>query len=137
MKCPNCGAELNNYRCEFCDSDFAELRPASEQKTQVVINNYYDSDAAKNTTRNANETAPAQTVYVNHEFVSSKSRTITLVLAIFLGCFGVHRFYSGRTGLGIAELCTLGLFGIGWMIDIVLALTGCMKDGQGLPIKTW
>jgi hypothetical protein len=137
MKCPNCGAELNNYHCEYCDSDFAEFKHTSEHAPHVVINNYFDSDAADNAKERASENVYEHTVYVNYEYVSSKSRTLTLLLAFFLGCLGVHRFYTGRIGLGIAELFTCGLFGIGWIVDIILALTGCMKDGQGLPIKTW
>ena len=42
------------------------------------------------------------------------------MLWLFLGLFGAHRFYVGRTGSGIVWLCTFGLFGIGWIIDAFL-----------------
>ena len=68
------------------------------------------------------------------ENVSQKSKTTDLLLCIFLGTLGVHRFYEGKIGTGILWLCTLGLFGIGWIVDIVLIVTNRAKDKNGLPI---
>ena len=68
------------------------------------------------------------------ENVSAKSKTTDLLLCIFLGTLGVHRFYEGKIGTGILWLCTLGLFGIGWIVDIVLIVTNKAKDKNGLPI---
>ena len=69
--------------------------------------------------------------------VSEKSRLITLLLAIFLGVFGIHRFYAGRIASGILYLCTEGLFGIGVIVDIIVIATGSFYDGNGLPIVNW
>ena len=43
-------------------------------------------------------------------------------LCLFLGYFGAHKFYEGRIGMGILYLLTIGLFGIGWIVDIILIL---------------
>ncbi len=55
----------------------------------------------------------------------------TLLLAIFLGGFGVHRFYTGHIGIGIAQLLTLGGCGIWSLIDIIMIATGSFKDAEG------
>ena len=44
-------------------------------------------------------------------------------LCLFLGFFGVHRFYEGKIGTGILYLFTLGLVGFGWLIDCIILLT--------------
>lgn len=53
---------------------------------------------------------------------------------MFLGCFGVDRFYLGYTGLGVAKLLTCGGLGIWALIDFVLIGLGNMKDAQGQPL---
>lgn len=69
--------------------------------------------------------------------VSPKSRLAALLLCIFLGGFGVHRFYAGKIGTGVLWLLTGGLLGIGWIIDIIIIACGSMKDAYGLPITEW
>ncbi len=75
-------------------------------------------------------------ILINRQ-VSKKSRLITLLLAIFLGIFGAHRFYADRIASGVLYLCTEGLFGIGVIVDIILIATGGFYDGHGLPIINW
>ncbi len=50
-----------------------------------------------------------------------------LLLCIFLGVFGAHKFYKGETGLGVLYLCTAGLFYIGWIVDIIKLGIACCK----------
>jgi TM2 domain-containing membrane protein YozV len=47
------------------------------------------------------------------------SRLIGYLLWLF-GFLGAHRFYYGRPVSGTIWLCTLGLLGIGWLIDLFL-----------------
>jgi len=47
------------------------------------------------------------------------SKTIGYLLWIF-GFLGAHRFYYGRQITGVIWFCTLGLLGIGWIIDLFL-----------------
>ncbi|HUT79620.1 MAG TPA: NINE protein [Candidatus Bathyarchaeia archaeon] len=68
---------------------------------------------------------------------SPKSRTITLILCLFLGWLGVHRFYVDKIGTGILYLCTEGLFYIGVLVDFILILTGDFTDGAGLKLIEW
>lgn len=67
--------------------------------------------------------------------VSDKEWLPTLLLCFFLGFLGVHRFYTGHTGIGIAQLLTFGGCGIWSLIDFIMILTGGLKDAQGRPLK--
>ncbi len=68
---------------------------------------------------------------------SSKSRTAALLLNIFLGELGIHRFYVGKVGTGILYLLTCGLFGIGYIIDLIMIICGSFTDKSRAFVKTW
>ena len=70
-------------------------------------------------------------------FASPKSRLVTMLLAFFVGVFGVHRFYVGKIGSGIAMLFTLGGLGIWWLADNIMILAGSFRDSEGLVISNW
>lgn len=69
--------------------------------------------------------------------VSPKSRTIAAVLAFFLGVIGVHRFYVGKVGTGIAQILTLGGLGVWTLVDFIMILVGSFKDSDGRTLETW
>ena len=59
--------------------------------------------------------------------VPLKDPVLLLVIEIFLGEFGIHRFMLGDVGIGILELLTGGLCGIMWLIDL-FTITGKTKE---------
>jgi hypothetical protein len=48
-----------------------------------------------------------------------KSWAVALLLCIFLGLLGIHRFYLGYPGLGVLEIFTFGCYGVLWLIDLI------------------
>ena len=55
----------------------------------------------------------------------------TLLLCIFVGSLGIHRFYTGHIGTGILMLLTLGFGGIWTLIDCILIVTNNFRDHEG------
>ena len=53
---------------------------------------------------------------------SECDKTVSLLLCLFMGVFGVHRFYEGKIVTGIIYACTAGLFGFGVCIDFLILL---------------
>lgn len=62
---------------------------------------------------------------------SPRHYSTVLLLTIFLGFFGVHRFVVGKVGTGILYVFTYGLFFVGWIVDIISVATGSFTDKQG------
>ena len=68
---------------------------------------------------------------------SDKAILPAFLLAFFFGVFGAHRFYVGKTGTAILQLCTFGACGIWAVIDWILILCKAFTDGQGRRITNW
>jgi TM2 domain-containing membrane protein YozV len=66
---------------------------------------------------------------------SDKEWLVTLLLSLFLGTLGIHRFYVGKIGTGILQLITLGGCGVWTLIDIIMIATGNFKDKDGNIIQ--
>jgi hypothetical protein len=67
---------------------------------------------------------------------AGKSQLVALLLAIFVGVLGIHRFYLGYTGIGIIQLLTAGGLFIWSFIDLILIITGDLKPKTGDYEKT-
>lgn len=114
MYCSKCGKEL---------VDTAVICPGCGTPTPL-----YNQQAA--------QSQPSQQVNVvvnqsDKVAVGMKNKWVTLVLCVLLGVFGVHRFYVGKIGTGLIWLFTIGVFGFGWIVDVVMIATGSFVDVYG------
>ena len=81
--------------------------------------------------------AAKPTVTATGEPISPKSRAAAAILAWFLGIFGIHRFYVGKVGTGVAMIFTLGGLGIWALIDFVIIIVGNFRDKEGRVLANW
>ena len=131
MYCRNCGKEIAEQALmcmtcgvppksgkRFCQNCGQETNPGAELCTKCGV-------------RLAIEPTAPET---------AKSRIAAGILGIVLGGLGIHRFYLGYVGIGIAQIAvTLVTCGIGalWgFIEGILILTGSInKDAKGQPLR--
>lgn len=106
MYCIHCGAEINDSAV-VCVKCGCSVTP----KSQIKMNPAMDPT------------------------VSDKDWLVTMLLCIFVGNFGVHRFFVGKIGTGIAMLLTLGGCGIWTIIDFILIVMGNFTDEDGKFLK--
>jgi len=69
--------------------------------------------------------------------VSTRSRGVALLLSFVGGCFGLDRFYVGKTSTAIPKLLTLGGLGIWYLYDLVLIAAGEFRDVDDLRLVNW
>lgn len=78
---------------------------------------------------------PYSNLYSHSNQPTENRWLVTLLLCWILGVFGAHRFYTGHTGIAIAQLLTFGGCGIWTLVDLIIILLGNFKDAQGNPIR--
>jgi hypothetical protein len=107
MFCSNCGSQIDDKAvvCPKCGVPTANYSAQSAAKAQI-----------------AGPTAEG------YDWLT------TLLLCFFVGGLGIHSFYTKKTGIGIAQLLTLGGCGIWALVDLVMIITENFKDAQGRPL---
>lgn len=101
------------------------------EKKEVVVNS-----SNGNQVSSVDQAQTQLSAQDNEELVSpaaggGKSQLVALILVIFVGGLGIHRFYLGYTSIGIIQLLTLGGCGIWALIDLVRIATGDLKPKDG------
>lgn len=109
--CKYCGGKIpeNAVLCTLCGRQVEEIRRETAAP-QVVINN---SNANSNVNQNLGDAYAAS---------RKRNKWVAFLLCLFLGYLGAHKFYEGKSGKGVLYLLTVGLFGIGWIIDCIALL---------------
>ena len=67
---------------------------------------------------------------------SGKSQLVALLLCLFVGIIGIHRFYLGYIWQGVVQILTLGGFGIWALIDLIRIITGDLQPKDGTYSET-
>lgn len=121
--CPNCGAPKGETKfckhcgqvidkdCVVCPKCGKQVETVKGEQPSVVINNTNNNVA--------NATASTQVVTPHGR---PRNKWVALLLCLFLGFLGAHKFYEGKIGMGILYICTFGLIGIGIVIDFIKIL---------------
>ncbi len=146
-RCPICGAPMEGnvcgycgYRCEPAGQAQAKTwdgrggRTRSEDRRREYRNGYRQETRQEDAGREENFRYAEREKTGERFRVSVKSRWLAFILCFFLGKLGVHRFYAGKIGTGLLWLVTGGLFGVGWIVDLVFIAVGAFEDGSGLPL---
>lgn len=67
--------------------------------------------------------------------MAQRDQGTAFLLSLFLGYWGVDRFYMGQIGLGIAKLLTGGGCGIWTLVDVIIIGMGQAKDVDGNTLR--
>ncbi len=139
MFCEKCGNEISEG-IKFCPNcgqpkESSEVyNPAQQYSSQTPYNGQSGSSDQSHYSGQYNQTPMYNTM------PEQKSKVAAGLLQIFLGGFGVGRFYLGYTGIGVAQLLvtifTCGLGAIWPFVDGILILCGQVpNDANGVPLK--
>ncbi|MFA5850517.1 MAG: TM2 domain-containing protein [Bacteroidales bacterium] len=120
MYCRNCGNEVSEkaVMCVACG-------------TPPLAGNRYCPNCKAETSPDAGICIRCGVGLINTSNHSEFDWLTTLLLCLFLGTFGIHRFYTKSIGIGIVQLLTLGGCGLWTLIDFILIVVGNFRDGNG------
>jgi len=112
-KCPFCGGINYGYdsTCKNCGGEL-ELEPEDTK-----LNSVSQSYRIKHQSEKIQENIRVVTIYGK-----AVNKYVALLLCIFFGYFGAHKFYEGKILLGVLYFFTGGLCGIGVIIDFITLL---------------
>lgn len=149
--CTTCGQPLTDAAGQPMRNTAAQQMPTMDTATafapppvQQQVPPVYVSTQQQNGYAYQNGAMPQQNMSYAYAPSQQKSKVAAGILGIFLGMFGVHNFYLGRAGRGVAQLLLtlLSCFILSpiteiWgLVEGILILSGSINtDGKGIPLK--
>ena len=131
-------------KCEYCDNPVPNdvMRCPSCGASVKIIKEEGPLTVAKAIAPEETRQAPCLTsgaAYNPYLFVAKKNRIVYVILAVIFGEIGVHNFYAGFVGRGVAQLLitvlSFGfLFWISW-IWAIIEICVVESDGRGIPFE--
>jgi len=113
--CKHCGKQIpkDAVLCVHCGRQVEELSKGTQSPNIVITNSNTNANTA---------TATAAAGVPLNALKKEKNKWVAVLLCFFLGFLGAHKFYEGKIGMGILYLFTVGLFGIGILVDFIVLL---------------
>ena len=105
--CKECGQKIAKKAiiCPYCGCQVEAMEKTTQKEpSNIVIQN---NNSQVNTTMMG---------------TYAKNKWVALLLCVFLGALGGHKFYEGKVGMGILYIFTLGFCGLGVFIDFFTIL---------------
>lgn len=103
--CKECGEKIAK-KAVVCPKCGCQVENTASAAPQIVIENQNQNVQSQNA-------APAG---------KEKNKWVALLLLLFFGAVGGHKFYEGKIGMGVLYIFTLGLLGVGVIVDFFTLL---------------
>ena len=117
FKCKSCGATRyekigeHTYKCQYCG-----------YKEEVFFEKDFEPEVEE-----VEEESPSPV-----EYKIPKYSLIKMIMCILFGYIGVHKFMEGKIVTGIIYMFTSGLFGIGYIVDLIIIISEFVKEYQNI-----
>ena len=118
--CPECGTRIvpdtdNKYN----SSDYISMKLCPKCGEPMPSDAYYCLNCGVKFEDSFEDFTEVQK-RINRYYGTWKNKWIALLLCVFFGWMGAHKYYEGRIIMGILYSLTLGLLFVGWFVDIFL-----------------
>ena len=136
--------EIDQDDKDSCDIYVAcEMLKPGQKRDDIDINNQQPRDCNRDTQKAPINCIASTGICCNETKTNYFTRDIdckwtngyhfdtALMLSIFLGMFGVDRFYLGYPAIGLLKFSTLGFFFLGHLLDIILIASQIVGPADG------
>lgn len=119
--CPECGRKIFEEHMDFettNDERNVRMKICPKCKAEMPEDIFYCLCCGE-TFKDSQKDFDAVQMQVRRQFGTWKNKWIALFLCIFLGWIGAHRYYEEKMISALIYTFTIGVFGIGWIVDII------------------